>query len=190
MKILHRTLTSLGGILLAALLITALAPKAARGVAAALVQVTNTASSAVPTEVGPGNFPFVAAGVCAEAFANSGCGNGQGGFTVPATTSTGAAVKRLVIEDVSASCNVDPGSTISISVIAPLPADSVDVLNRGITQYAFPVTPVSANFAVAHSPARIYVDSGTGIAASVVGTFVNGSSADCLIYFAGHLETK
>ena len=62
MKILHRTLTSLGGILLAALLITALAPKAARGVAAALVQVTNTASSAVPTEVGPGNFPFVAAG--------------------------------------------------------------------------------------------------------------------------------
>jgi hypothetical protein len=53
MNLLRKVVTSLGSITLAALLLAALAPKATRGVAAALVQVTNTASNAVPTEDGP-----------------------------------------------------------------------------------------------------------------------------------------
>lgn len=49
MNLFRKTLTLLGSILLAALLLAALAPRAARGVAAALVQVTNTTSTPVPT---------------------------------------------------------------------------------------------------------------------------------------------
>lgn len=190
MKLIRKAFTNLGSIFLAALLIAAFAPKAARGVAAALVQVTNTASNAVPTEDGPGNFPFVAAGLCAASFGNSDCAANQGGFNVPATTSTGAAVKRLVIEDVSASCDMNPGSALSTRVIVTLPADTVDVLNRGITQYFFPVTSVGGNFGVTHSPARIYADPGTGIGVSVVGSFAGSNGASCLMYLVGHFESK
>ena len=48
MNLVRKTATTLGGIFLAVLLIAALAPKATRGIAAALVQVTNTASNPVP----------------------------------------------------------------------------------------------------------------------------------------------
>jgi hypothetical protein len=190
MNFVRKTATTLGGIFFAVLLIAALAPKATQGVAAALVQVTNTASNAVPTEDGPGNFPFVAAGLCAEPEGKSECGNLQAGFSVPATTSTGAAVKRLVIEDLTASCSIDTGSVISTRIIVSLPADNVDALNRGITQYFFPVTTVGGGFGVAHSPARIYADPGTGIGASLVGSFAAGSGGSCLMYLSGHLETK
>jgi hypothetical protein len=186
----RKAFTSLGGIFLAALLIAALAPKATRGVAAALVQVTNTASNAVPTEDGPGNFPFVAAGLCAGANVNSECGGLQAGFGVPATTSSGAAVKRLVIEDLSADCNIDTGSALAIRVTVDLPADKVDALNRGITEYYVPVTTVGGNIGVAHSPVRIYVDPGAGIGVDAVGSFAGAGSGSCLMYFTGHLETK
>jgi hypothetical protein len=45
MKMIRKAVSALGGIFLAALLIAALAPKATRGIAAALVQITNTAST-------------------------------------------------------------------------------------------------------------------------------------------------
>jgi hypothetical protein len=47
MNLMRKTATTLGGIFLAVLLIAALAPKATRAVAAALVQVTNTTSNPV-----------------------------------------------------------------------------------------------------------------------------------------------
>jgi hypothetical protein len=50
MKRVRTVLSSFGGIMLAALLITAFAPKAARGVAAALVQIANTRSAPVPVD--------------------------------------------------------------------------------------------------------------------------------------------
>ena len=48
MNLIRKALTTLGGILLVAILIAALAPKATRAVAAALVQITNTAANPVP----------------------------------------------------------------------------------------------------------------------------------------------
>jgi hypothetical protein len=50
MKQVRTVLSSFGGIMLAALLITALAPKAARGIASALVQIANTRSAPVPVD--------------------------------------------------------------------------------------------------------------------------------------------
>jgi hypothetical protein len=48
MNLMQKTAKALGGIFFAVLLIVALAPKATRGIAAALVQVTNTTSNPVP----------------------------------------------------------------------------------------------------------------------------------------------
>lgn len=50
MNVLRKAVSALGGIFLAALLIAALAPKATRGIAAALVQVTNTATNPVQNQ--------------------------------------------------------------------------------------------------------------------------------------------
>jgi hypothetical protein len=50
MNVVRKAVSALGGIFLAALLIAALAPKATRGIAAALVQVTNTAANPVQNQ--------------------------------------------------------------------------------------------------------------------------------------------
>ena len=191
MNLLRKTATTLGGIFFAVLLIAALAPKATRGVAAALVQVTNTASDAVPTEDGPGNFPF---GVveCVEV-GNSDCGSSLPSFFVPATTSTGAVVKRLVIEDVSATCGGLDGSVVSEVVVeVRLPADHVTD-GGGVLRYAFPLTAIGSDSigfnSSAHSSARMYADAGTLVDTEMFGSFV-GRGGECSVYLTGHLETK
>ena len=89
MNLMRKAATTLGGIFLAVLLIAALAPKATRGIAAALVQVTNTTANPVPTVSvdDPANFPYAAVlcrgmeGFCPSNFSNS--------VTVPLVTTTG-----------------------------------------------------------------------------------------------------
>jgi hypothetical protein len=185
MNLLRKTATTLGGIFLAVLLFAALAPKATRGIAAALVQVTNTASNAVPTEDGPGNFPF-AATLCAGVGTNSPtCATSVSAFLVPLTTSTGAAVKRLVIEDVSAFCFNGQGDAVFPLIAVPLPADSVGF---GELEYAFPTT-LTGSVATAHSPARIYADPGAQISPGVSG-FISDTGDFCILSLTGHLETK
>ncbi len=106
MNLIRKALTTLGGILLAALLIAALAPKATRGIAAALVQVTNTASSPVPNRDvdNPATEPCDAS-LCNSIFATGDPCSGVGKtFTVPTTTPDGRAVARAVIEQLSGNC--------------------------------------------------------------------------------------
>ncbi len=191
MNIIRKALTTLGGVLLMALLIAALAPKATRGIAAALVQVTNTASNAVPTFAGPGSFPFGAT-LCSNT-GNTVCGTSTSSIVVPLTTSTGAAVARLVIEDVSAQCDMDQGDAIWPSIDVPLPADNV-MAGPSTLQYHFPVTmfggPIGSISGVTHSPARIYADPGALIETHVSGFFADNHGASCNIFLTGHLETK
>lgn len=106
MNIIRKTLTTLGGILLAALLIAALSPKATRAVAAALVQVTNTASNPVPNRDvdNPATEPFDATLCVSKNVGTDPCGSVSNSFTVPTTTPDGRAVTRAVIEQVSGSC--------------------------------------------------------------------------------------
>ena len=188
MNLIRKAFTTLGGVFLAALLIAALAPRATRGVAAALVQVTNTASNPIPTEDGPGNFPF-GASVCGQTGGTS-CGELTQGFFVPLTTSTGAAVKRLVIEDVSAACDVQPGDVLSTEIDVLFPADNVDLLNQGVFRHLFPITFTGPDFGVVQSPARIYVDAGALVSAMVVGVVATKQNVACIMYLSGHLETK
>jgi hypothetical protein len=185
MNIIRKAISTFAGISLAVLLFAALVPEATRGVAAALVQVTNTASNAIPTEDGPGNFPF-GASLCAD-FEHSECGSESPVLTVPLTTSTGLAVKRLVIEDVSLTCNADPGASSIFGLIsAPFPADSVQ---SGLTNLRY-VIPTDSSGEFAHSSVRIYADPGAALVMITAGTFSDGAGATCFFSLTGHLETK
>jgi hypothetical protein len=104
MNITRKAVTTLGGIFLAALLITALAPKAARGVAAALVQIANTGADPVPVEDHARQAVLLIADASivdtASPIAFSGT---HGAFSIPPG-------KRLVIESVSGRLYLPAGS--------------------------------------------------------------------------------
>jgi hypothetical protein len=183
MNLVRKTATTLGGIFFAVLLIAALAPKAARGVAAALVQVTNTSANPVPTVSSDANFPYV----------NQICGtltacDLPSSFQVPLMTTTGVSVKRLVIEDVDVNCATSiVGGAGSAFFLVPPPADN-GLPSGEQAAYFFPITPTPAgsNMAIAHVGVRIYADPGAVISQPVVAD----GNLFCHILFTGHLETK
>jgi hypothetical protein len=171
MNLIRKTLTLLGTITLLALLLAALAPRAARGVAAALVQITNTSANAVPTVSGPGNFPFTA-NLCSPGTVT--CGALPSSFTVPATTSTGASVRRLVIEQFSGSCFDNDFAVLFVQA----PSDHFGV-STGDT-FFFPTGAGSPFF---NASTHIYADAGTLVGAS--------SGEICSnVTLLGHLETQ
>lgn len=180
MTILRKAVTTLGGVFLAVLLITALAPRAVRGITATLVQVTNTSASPVPTVSADANFPY-------EAFICSGDCNSNiffpisPSFVVPTTTTTGVPVKRLVIEDLSASCvQVEPGPGF-ISLLVPTSADSTAPFAN--LAHTFLLNPASGGI-FDHEIVRLYVDPSATVTVS------GGVDPECLVTLAGHLETK
>jgi len=122
MNYIRKAVTALGGIFLAALLIAALAPRATRGIAAALVQVTNAPSNPVPTldVESPGYSTIVSIGCQAQTSAGPlnyaiGCYLGSGN-----TTESTYAVprgQRLVMQQFDANCSAPKGVTISEAVL-------------------------------------------------------------------------
>ncbi|MGA7913913.1 MAG: hypothetical protein WCA00_01660 [Candidatus Acidiferrales bacterium] len=102
MKLARKALSALGGIFLAALLLVALAPRAARGVAAALVQVANTSANPVPTSDVAPKQPFQSActGYTPTSDSETACD-----FSVPAG-------KRLVVQSVGISIVSAPGGRV------------------------------------------------------------------------------
>jgi hypothetical protein len=189
MNLVRKKATALGGILFAVILIAALVPKATRGVAATLVQVTNTAANPVSISAAdsPANFPF-AAPLCFS-LESADCEVPR--FTVPATTSTGLAVKRLVIENVSGTCALSPGISDFVLFLSTPVAGSSNPLS-----FALPLVPASPNnsagqFVVGGSSVRIYTDPGnTVVIAPNAALAPNGNLILCNFVVAGHLETK
>lgn len=106
MNIVKKTVSAVGGIVLAALLIAALAPKATHALVAALVQVANTSANPVPNRDvdNPARDTFQAT------FASSCTGSGFTltsctGLTVPATNGSGEPISMFVIEYASGGCS-------------------------------------------------------------------------------------
>jgi hypothetical protein len=124
MKILQRFLMGLGTVLLLALSLQLVAPKAVHAVVSTLVTVANTATNPVASRNvdNPATYPF-SANLCINV--NSFCDPSLSQvFVVPAATSTGVQVKRLVLQGVSGDCQGDPATTalldgIQISSFAP-----------------------------------------------------------------------
>jgi hypothetical protein len=130
MKILQRFLLTLGTILLLALSLQLVAPKAVHAVVSTLVTVANTAANPVASRNvdNPATYPFSAnlciainGGVCDPSLSQV--------FVVPANTSTGVAVKRLVLQGVSGDCQGDPatiGLTDGVQISSFAPPDNVN----------------------------------------------------------------
>ena len=170
----RKTATTLGGIFFAVLLIAALAPKATHAVAAALVQITNTAANPVPNR-DVDNGPRQA--VTLQALASTSVenivfeeqnGNGTA-YTVPAG-------KRLVIEFISGSFTTPAGAHLANAFIFG---------NTSSGQYADYLSPnlvTAGNFNVYQlaQPMWAYYDEGTAIRIAV--TLTSGSFATSGIF--------
>lgn len=159
MNVIRKAVSALGGIFLAALLIAALAPKATRAVAAALVQVTNNSANPVPTYDSGTRFEAslcyffgpvsTALNACAaDANANT--------FKVPTVTSAGAAVKRLVVDNVSGVCSSfnNPSLFIKTAILSgPFVPDSVPNSEGAFTHY---VPIIGAPYSYVNDPSSPY----------------------------------
>ncbi len=174
-----RVLMGVGVVVIAAMMVALLAPKAAHGLVAALVQVTNTTANPVPTD-DPAAEPF--------SWESSGSGtainyviHGEM-FTVPTTTDDGKIVRRLVLESASVSCrNLDA------------PSSGVRIVWQGATtttntEYFFPAAAGPDPSRIVSSwLVRIYVDPGGSFSMNLADFETLGT---CSFSATGHYVTQ
>jgi len=134
-----------GAFALAMILFAIAAPKAAHALVSTLVQITNTSANPVPTiESGPRFQAALCTFTGPVATASNFCVAGRDSFTVPTVTSTGAAVKRLIVENVSGFCsNFDNTSLFikAVRLVGPFVPDAVPNGNTLFTHYTPIVGP-------------------------------------------------
>ena len=134
----------------------AFAPRIAHAVTATLVQVENTSANPVPT---PDSATRFEADICDVTGAGStaaatGYCTGGNKFTVPATTSAGLPVKRLIVDNVSGVCdsfNNNPTdlAILGVQLSGSFPADSVP--NGNSATHYVPVMPAAHSYVNAAS---------------------------------------
>jgi hypothetical protein len=125
MNLTRKALTTLGGVFLAALLLVALAPRAARGVAAALVQVANTTSNPVPTyDVAPLN-PFESTCSALELIGTEDFGVAECQISPP----TG---KRLVVQTVGVTANIPSSARVTSGFLSATAAGNSATMPLGV----------------------------------------------------------
>jgi hypothetical protein len=107
----------------------AFAPRIAHAITATLVQVVNTSANPVPTADSALRFFATVCNVSgATSAAANYCTDTAHSFTVPTVTSTGAGVRRLVVDNVSGFCANFNNPTVQLKMIdlrAGLPPDNV-----------------------------------------------------------------
>jgi len=191
MKLVRQSVASVFGLLLTALLVSALAPKATRALAAALVQVTNTAANPVPVATVP-VVPF-GASLCVQAFTNIDCQPNTDRFSTPTTTPAGLPANWLVIDQVAGLCTSGASNSV---VMTPGVTFGFPPANTTQTQfqpfYFFPVAPGAGEgnpptVSVVESNVRIYVPSGDFVFGNL-SVAPNGSDGRCTLTVTGHLE--
>lgn len=157
-----------GAVALAGTILTLVAPTAVHAAVAALVQVTNTPANPVPNADvnAPGEEPFQTQ-VCFDTPPTGACGSTPGGFTVPTTTSDGLSIKRLVIEQISASCN-ETGTIIGLNAYLSFQMNENQVNGSAFPGTIYlPFTPTPGNLGaknpVSTVAVRAYADPGTSL---------------------------
>jgi hypothetical protein len=146
MNLFRKSITLLGSIVLLALILAALAPRTARGVAAALVQITNTTSTPVPTsDVSPLQ-PFV------QTCIGVGPGYAVTGVDCQFSIPTG---QRLVVETASMLVLTSSGVVVSNA--------GVSTMKPGLAEVFVPVVFTSSvngiNLHTGSQAMRLYADS-------------------------------
>lgn len=139
MNTMRKALSALGGIFLAALLLAALAPRAAHAVVAALVQVSNTNANPVPTVRVDALNSFDANGFCQFVPSD----NGHNDFCLVDPIYTVPAGQIAVIEHASGRCIVDAGSAVREARLRIGPSGGLDATP---TQFSFFVPGPPQNF--------------------------------------------
>lgn len=176
MNYLRKALSGVGGILLAALLLAALAPKATRAIAAALVQVVNTPSNPVVTTDSLGTAtPLQVFCEVASTFGDSGNMFSNTCFTVPAG-------QRAVVENIDGVCGTPSGASITAAWV---------LLNNRFPQHALPLhfagfSPFGFNNYDFNFPVRYYADPGQQFSAEMQTNDGTGSTS-CNINITGRL---
>jgi hypothetical protein len=119
MNRLKQALTALGSLMVVAIGVTLIAPKTVHAVVAAAVQIMNTSANPVPTYDSGTRFQAdVCDAVGPVSTAYNFCGtNTSVTFVVPTTTSSGATVKRLIVDNVSGYCSSFNNPTIFIKTV-------------------------------------------------------------------------
>jgi hypothetical protein len=209
MNLLRKTATTLGGIFFAVLLIAALAPKATRGIAAALVQIANGPTSPVPVGNGQdsGGKTLPLSTRDAENPAHN-VVRLTGTITVPAGSFDGDATlgtlgqvppgTRMVIEYFGANCPTFGNSGIQVNEIILTTSENVsstftlnhlEVFNLS-KAFVTSLGEGRTDFNLA-APVRIYTDGSSGFSAeaSVFTTITvpAGAPVNCSLEVSGYL---
>jgi len=185
MNIMRKAVSALGGVFLAALLIAALAPKAARGVAAALVQVANTAANPVPM-LDVNNPAYQPASLLISL-----SGAGATSITTPSSLPSGGAYRELVINWVTGICFADSpvftislgtdGSQLSFLTATGSSGSATTFFGSKTSLYASPGSTIS-----------LVVLNGSGVAIDFPPETVTsrGANASCVINADGYYVTE
>lgn len=188
MNFMKRVLMVAGATALAGVFALMVAPKAAHGVVAALVQVVNTSANPVPNlDVNtPAEEPLQAI-LCFDS------GNGECAalplpnfFVVPTTTTDGLSVKRAVIENLSGNCG---GPSVQVTGLALSTFVKENIVTVSQAAATVPISPQSGNFAIFGQPIRLYADPGAEIG---MVPYVSGGTGNyvCSVSLNGYLITK
>ncbi|MHB8525837.1 MAG: hypothetical protein ACYDD2_06735 [Candidatus Acidiferrales bacterium] len=154
MNVLRRIAMAIGGTVVVALVVTLAVPRAAHAVLSALVTVTNTSANPVPTYDSGTRFQtdvcFASGSV---SVASNFCGlNNSRTFQVPTVTSSGATVKRLVVDNVSGICSNFNNPALFIKTVflsGPFVPDSVP---KGVSSAGHHVPIAGALYSYVNSP--------------------------------------
>ena len=159
MNVLRRIAMGIGGTVVVALALTLTVPRAAHAVLSALVTVTNTSANPVPTYDSGTRFQ---ADVCSASgsvsIASNFCGaNNSRTFQVPTVTSSGATVKRLLVDNVSGRCSNFNNPTLFIKAVqlnGDFVPDSVPNGVSGSADAAHYVPIVGAPYSYINGPSQ------------------------------------
>jgi hypothetical protein len=197
MKIFKRFLMGIGTVVLLALSLQLVAPKAVHAVVSTLVTIANTPANPVPIRdvADPTNFPY-SAELCAEANVGSCDPSLSQAFVVPSVTSTGNTVKQLVIEYVSGSCTFDTTVPLFLDGVYLVSANPNDTNNpsspdqpTGQFVFVYGTSHIPGDLPFA-SPVRMYVAPGARVGFGAAYGTNSGNSSYCKGNLTGYLVTQ
>jgi hypothetical protein len=187
---LKRIAMAIGGVVVAALLLALVAPKAVHAIVSTLVTVANTSSNPVPARDvdNSANFPF-SGQICLGD--TTFCKGVPEEFTVPAVTSTGIGVKRLVVETTSGVCTDPDGGNnliagVGLLAYPPPPDNTGDFSN----QVLLPVFSNKPGFFIFGGPIRLYASPGATITQGESGVTAAFSRGGCYQWVTGYLVVQ
>ena len=188
MNIQRRIAMAIGGTVVVALVIGLAAPKTVHAVVSALVTVANTSANPVPNRDvdNSANFPFSSEVCIGDA---NFCQGVTDQFTVPAATSSGVPVKRLIIESISGACDDTSGASNFIAGIALNTSAPADSSNSSLEIAFLPAIQTEPGWAMFNGSVHFYASPGASVIEGQSGIH-SAFGGGCVAAVSGHLVTQ